>query len=178
MLYDSAANGDLSGGEILLNILYDNWPVLFIHEIAHYYDLYCFKPFGKFSSQVSPEFDQWRSAIHATPTFEQHMAILTHLSGIHESAVIDADTGQSIRFGPVIGNDWMNRLYAEAFARCFCQWLVRRWVRVNEHEFQTVVDHFHQERASDEAQILASYWSEDEMKVLAPIMDRLLRPII
>ena len=174
MIYEPQLGGTLAHGEILLNVEYSNLPVLFIHELAHYYDIYCFEPQGKFSSNISPEFEEWRRTIDSTRTFQKHRAALASLAGIMPSKLTDEESGIKEQLPTILTRDVLEWAYVEAFARCFCQWIVGQWTGNSTHEIGAVVDYFYKESHSSEAKALSAYWTQEEMQPIGHSLSTLV----
>lgn len=167
-------DGKIQSGEVLLNVLYPNLPILFLHEVAHHYDLHCFDPFTIFSSEFGEEFDLWRQAIDSTQSFQLHRAFIIAGSG-RLRGQLESSSGRRAELPIILSKDQPDFLYVEAFARCFCQWIVRKWAQDQPKVAAEIVAHFNMEQGSTVSQQLHYYWTEDEMRVLdGPMCDLFL----
>lgn len=162
--------------EILLNLNCPHFPILFLHELGHYYDFCCFEPFGMFSSSIDSEFEPWRLAVCSTESFQINAGLTSVLAGKDEAVVSDSKDNRKV-FTNTQGIDF-EAVFTEAFARCFCQWIVRRWERLGIHDATLIVAHFHEEATCQASKDRSLYWSDSEMSDIDPVMDELFGPTI
>lgn len=161
--------------ELMLNIEHGNIAILFIHEIAHYYDLHCFEPPRMFSSHIDEVFRDWRSTVNRTNSFRVHKAIIGSLTGKFVSDVLDRKGGQGGVIEQIYDERLCQSIYIEAFARCFCQWIVRQWEQKGLAEAELIIDLFREERESQLAMDFYLYWDDEEMELLDSVMGELFQ---
>jgi hypothetical protein len=162
--------------EILLNLNCPNFPILFLHELGHYYDFCCFEPFGMFSSSIDSEFEPWRQTVCSTESFQINAGLTSFLSGKDEVVVSDSKNNHKV-FTNTPGVDF-ETIFTEAFARCFCQWIVRRWERLGIQDAVPIIAHFNEEAVCQASKDYSLYWSDSEMSDIDPVMDELFGPTI
>ena len=71
--------------------------------------------------------------------------------------------------------DILNWKYVEAFARCFCQWMVRSWDQAQLSEASDIIAHFNREQRAPLCRDLAYYWQDEEMDAIEPTLLRLFQ---
>ena len=94
-------------------------------------------------------------------------------SGSVPSKTIDTATGMPVQLPKNVDANLRDWAYPEAFARCFCQWMVKQWEMNSSEHVHAVVDFFHQERTNEESLFLASYWTDEEMEKVGAAMTKL-----